>query len=232
MKPAKKGETIRALARYQLGQWSQNLALLALIEAGSFLFTWVLMAVLYAVTGDVEALTVGVPGMLAMIVVMFMGLAITASGGRVQLQLGVQMGMTRRGMLVSSILGGLCTQLVTVLLAVGLELVWRLTVKGLCGLPTESILNYIPAWGWAALVYLPVCAGMTAGIVTLRFGRRGFWVMYALFMLACLGPSLFGFDLPEPALDGILTAAPLALPAAGLVLLAADWAMLRRANVG
>lgn len=232
MKPAKTGETVRALARYQLGQWGENLALLALVETGVFLFTWVLMAVLYAVTDDPEALAVGVPGMMAMIVVMFMGLAITAGSGRVQLQLGVQMGMTRRGMLVSGLLGALCTQLVTVLLAAGLELAWRLTVEGLCGLPVESILAYIPAWGWAALVYLPVCAGMAAGIVTLRFGRRGFWALYALFMLACLGPSFFGFDLPDVVLEGLLTAAPLALPSAGLVLLAADWVMLRRANVG
>ena len=61
-----------------------------------------------------------------------------------------------------------------------------------------DILYAIPWWGWPLAVLACTAVGLLAGAWVLRFGRKGFWVLWALWMAACLWPSLMPDDFNIP----------------------------------
>ncbi len=110
-------------------------------------------------------------------------------------KLGVQMGQTRRAMIVRT---GLVA-LVEHLYLVGIALLFSGCITLFYSrffAPSESLLAFVPWWGWVLMVTLPVAGGSFAGAVPLRFGRKGFWVLYVIFMavlfLPQLAPNLLG----------------------------------------
>lgn len=110
-------------------------------------------------------------------------------------KLGVQMGQTRRAMLARTGLLALVEHLY--LLGTALLFSGAITLfYSRFFAPSENLLAFIPWWGWVFMVTLPVAGGSFVGVVPLRFGRKGFWVLYAIFMtvlfLPQLAPNLLG----------------------------------------
>ncbi len=105
-------------------------------------------------------------------------------------KLGVQMGQTRRAMLLRVGLLALAEQAVLLACSAGLSSVITLGYSRFFT-QTESMLALIPWWGWVLMLTLPLAIGTFGGAVVLRFGRKGFWVLYAVFMSALLLPQLF-----------------------------------------
>lgn len=118
------------------------------------------------------------------------GLLVSGTLFTVYYKLGIQMGQTRRNMLLRLSLLSLAEQLALVAFSTGLSGVITLVYRRFFS-ETEWILAFVPWWGWVLMLTLPLAVGTFGGAVILRFGRKGFWVLYALFMAVMLLPQLF-----------------------------------------
>ena len=222
MRMKKTGNTAAVLARYGLLQLRDVWQYL-LIEAGAALAAGLFIGVIALVEQDSAELIFAMPGVLALVAAAFLNVLPAGCGFSIYFKLGVHMGMTRRSMLAGMLGTGLAMSAVMVAGAAALN---GLAVLAGRGMGTLNVLGYLPAWAWAALVYLPVAVGLLGGSVLLRFGRKGFWALYIVFMAVCIGPSLLNLSVPDAVLDLVLAALPWLLPAAGAVLALAGAALL------
>lgn len=80
-------------------------------------------------------------------------------------------------------------------------------------------LGFVPWWGWLAALVAPLALGLPAGGVISRFGAKGGWALYFVFMASVLGfdhyESLFDRFDPTVLLGGAAVLAVL-LPALGV----------------
>jgi len=158
--------------------------------------------------------------------------------------LQVSMGCTRKRFFVSYYL----TNAVKNLLITLLLLLLCMVETGLCEWiypEIDSALNLLP---WILKLGVPAVLAVSAvgnlcGAILLRFGRKGFWVLWFLWMFAFVGvPRIMGA--PDGTLFGKLAAwisrMAQAVPAGGWILagaagillcLAVSWGMLRRQQV-
>lgn len=187
---------------------------------------------------DTEPLTIGVPGVIAVAIAVLCGFIQGIGRILLEYRVGVQMSIPRRRMFAASL--ALCL----VSAAEGLATAWLLNRLWIAvttpllatAAPMQDLLGYIPAMGWVALLLAPSSFGMLAGAIILRFGRRGGWLMYFLFLGCCYLPAagsdwLTAHPAVEHWLEGIV---PLLLPAAAglsVAFMAASWLLLRRQSV-
>ena len=222
MRMKKTGNTAAVLARYGLLQLRDVWQYL-LIEAGAALAAGLLIGVIALAEQDGDGLVFAMPGVLALVAAAFLNVLQAGCGFSIYFKLGVHMGMTRRALLAGMLATGLS---MSVVMVAGAAAINGLAVL-LGGGAAMDLVGGLPAWAWAAMVYLPVALGLMGGGVLLRFGRRGFWALYILFMAVCIVPNLLvDLHLPDAAADMALTALPWALPAAGAVMALAGAALL------
>jgi len=228
MKETKKDSLLRFLAN---SFWLQrdDFWILALVEAGVWAAAACLMAAIIRFSGDPTAKEFSLPGLMGFIMALVISVLQTSGRFVTEFNIGVRMSQTRRRMLLSGLVLSTASLLEVLALAVLLNGVWQALVP-----QADDLLAHIPAWGWAAAVYAPLCLGLFCGAVLLRFGQRGFWWMYAVFMVLCLGPQMVSssayaaLPLTTELLLGIL---PYALPLLSAVPAAAGIALLRRAPI-
>lgn len=51
-------------------------------------------------------------------------------------------------------------------------------------------LIFLPLWGWFAIAVGAVAAGTLCGTILQRFGKKGMWVLWALWMAVCFAPQI------------------------------------------
>ncbi len=120
----------------------------------------------------------------------FTGLLTAGSLFVVYYLLGVQMGQTRRAMLLRISLLAVTEQACLLACSAGFSALVTFGYRLLFS-ETEAAITLIPWWGWVLMLTLPLAVGAFGGAVVLRFGRKGFWVLYAIFMSVLLLPQLF-----------------------------------------
>lgn len=151
---------------------------------------------------DQEIFSVGVPGIAAMGYAVVMGLMVTVGRVTLEFKIGVQMSVPRRRMLAATAALSAATSLETLALAWALNRLWGILFGRFMAEPVD-VLGMMPLWGWLTALVLPVTTGLLGGAIILRFGARGGWTLYALFMAACWLPGLVG-DRFKHDLDRIL----------------------------
>ncbi len=124
------------------------------------------------------------------IVAVGLGCLISATLFTVYYKLGLQMGQTRRNMLLRLSILSLVMHVVTVGFAAALSCLLAVFYSHFFA-PTDVLLALVPWWGWVLMLTLPLAIGMLGGAILMRFGRKGFWVMYGIFMSLLLLPQLF-----------------------------------------
>ncbi len=165
---------------------------LALIPlAGSVLIALVLGCVFFFADDPSAPEIVGVIFSVAPVVIAaFTGVLTAGTLYGIYYKLGVQMGQTRRIMILRVGLLALVEHAVVLAFATGLSSLVNLGYSRFFT-ETDSLIAMIPWWGWVLMITLPIAVGTFGSAVILRFGRRGFWVLYAIFMSALLGPQFF-----------------------------------------
>lgn len=165
---------------------------LALVPLGAAVFLGAILAGAMLWAEDTSAPEVVGVVMSTGIVVVGVGCGLLISGTlfTVYYKLGIQMGQTRRNMLLRLSLLSLAEQLGLLAFSVGLSGVITLVYRRFFS-ETEWIFGFVPWWGWVLMLTLPLAVGTFGGAVILRFGRKGFWVLYGMFMAVMLLPQLF-----------------------------------------
>lgn len=196
------------------------------------------MAVAAAASGDPALLQLGVPGVVGLVAAELVALVTAMSRIWLEFKVGVQMSAPRRRMLAASAALSFATTLCMLATAWLLDRLWLAWAGGRFGADAEDLLQGIPLWGWLALLVLPTLSGMVGGAVILRFGRRGGWTLYALFMVVCLAPNVLNerfpgwAKTPDCLLDRLLEAAPWLLAGLAAAEAVALLALLRRVSIG
>lgn len=166
--------------------------------------------------------------------------------GAAHFDMQLRMGRTRRdaylSLFASQLVLGVCAALFSYALSWLSEAVGALTIGAQRGENAGLIVltKYAPVC--AAALVCGVAAGLLTGGLTQRFGRRAFWVIYAVLVLIpmLLTEHLIRLFLPDTGALGFVTralmplgaAAPALLLAAGGILCAViGWLVLRRASV-
>lgn len=182
---------------------------------------------------DQEIFSVGVPGIAAMGYTVVMGLLVTVGRVTLEFKTGVQMSVPRRRMLAATAALSAATALETLALAWVLNRLWLILFGRFMAEPVD-VLGMMPLWGWLAALVLPVTTGLLSGAIVLRFGAKGGWTLYALFMAACWLPGLvgdrFAHDL-DRILPWLLPLLPWLAAAAAAAELIAAVLLLRRIPV-
>lgn len=72
----------------------------------------------------------------------------------------------------------------------------------------------LPLWGWFSIALGPAAAGVLCGTILHRFGKKGMWVLWAIWMSVCFVPQIVGDYLnylPDLTLVGGVSGAALVL---------------------
>lgn len=158
--------------------------------------------------------------------------------------LQVSMGCTRKRFYVSYYLANVIKDLLIVLLL----LLLCATETQLCGWIYPGTAGKLDLFPWLLKLGVPAAlavpaVGSLCGAILLRFGRKGYWVLWFLWMFAFLGvPRIM--DAPDGTLFGELagwiTRVAQAVPAGGWILagavgillcIAVSWGMLKKQQV-
>lgn len=113
-----------------------------------------------------------------------------AVGFRQYFNLEISMCCTRNNFFLSYLIVNLLNDLLGVLLVLALgkaeEMLYALIHPQMIMDKEIDFLYYIGKYGVPAAIILSV-VGIFCGIMLLRFGQKAFWVLWAIWMLACLG---------------------------------------------
>lgn len=225
-------ETKTGIGRFVAGSFrlqGRDFWILALVVAGVWAAMQTLFGILWFFSKDPETLSLGIPGLVAFIAACLLGILTAAGRFSVEFAVGIHMSRTRREMLLSGVLLSLATNAVMLATAAALNGIWGLAFGRMDG--AKDVLAMLPAWGWAAALYVPAAAGMTSGGIVMRFGRRGFWFLYAVFMVCMLGPGIVDYDMPAAGGAMLLTVLPYVLPCCTVFMAALGTVLLRNVSV-
>lgn len=70
----------------------------------------------------------------------------------------------------------------------------------------------MPLWGWFVIPLAAMAMGVLCGTILHRFGKKGMWALWVLWMSVCLVPQVFNSyldRLPDLTLPGIASGAAL-----------------------
>ena len=198
----------------------EGLDLLTLLGwwAGGFVLTELLGQVIFLLIRDPEDTYFQIAPLILLILAVFLLVFLVAGRFSQSFSLGIQMGVTRRRMLLAIWLISLL-EMAEILLLCALSF-WldRLIFTSLYGpiMPWDDVFFLIPWWGWLLMAAAPLILGFISGALLARYGIRGFWVLWGI----CVGGALLFQLVEEPILFllnnfalplGILGAAALAV---------------------
>ena len=188
-------------------------------QLGAVTVFWLLfetvVAVVLAVTG--EKTTVIVSGMVCLILLAFVSAFTGYQRASRVLTLGVALGGARRDLTLRCVAWQVGGTLISALLIFVLDgmshLIYRLAYAPR-GVQLElDGLALLPVWGWGMILLAPVLLGLCTAATVNRFGTKGYWVVWMLWMLLCFSPSQLTrlYETSPTALWGILAAGGTAL---------------------
>lgn len=188
-----------------------DFAVCAGVLTGFFLVAHIVTAVVLALFSDGTSLMIA--GMILPIISAFLILIYSVSYSGFQFSHLVRFGCTRRRALALTLGCEIATALLCMALSAlftGLE---RLVAPALWQAITGSDGVYygidgwvslddaspnalfvevfsLPVWGWFAIAIGTVAAGTLCGSILQRFGKKGMWVLWALWMAVCFVPQI------------------------------------------
>lgn len=197
-----------------------DLALCLGVVGGLFLLIHGVTAAVLLVTGENSSILIS--GTVLPIAAGFMALIVAVAAMGVSFEQAVRFGQTRRRALGlelgRSLFMGVCSMalaaLLTALEQIAAPALW-LKLTGLQALSLDGPLS-VPApdlgapvdpawattlyvgdfvldwWWWPAILALALACGTIIGAVMQRFGAKGGWIIWGIWMVACFGPQLLG----------------------------------------
>lgn len=159
----------------------------------------------------------------------------------------VAMGCTRKHYFCSFYIASFVGNLISYVLILGVNVLENAMNKTLYPTWASEIdtLPYILKWGIPALVLVTIIGGL-CGTLMMRFGKIAFWIMWAIWMIGCIGGPQIS-DAVEEAPDSVYGRIGLAIGAglslvpvnawicvgvlAGVLSLAGAWFIIRKQQV-
>lgn len=197
---------------------------LGLIEAAVFLLVAVITAIADGLA-QTKTTLLGWPGLAGVMMAVLLLFVEAISQFGLQYTLAVRLGRTRRTAILCSALNSAVFGLLALLLAALLDQLWAM----LYGARADSLLDEIPLWAYAAMLYLPITVSLLEQAMALLFSPRVMAVFLLAFVAFCQLPQLLTEN--EPWVPGILASLPIVMPAVGLVMAVIGTAILYRGTL-
>ena len=163
------------------------------VQIGLWLLVAAVMAVLEVIFGA-EGKILGIPGVTAFAGSILASFCVGVSLTGLYFALTVNFGIPRRrivaGIWTLGILYGLALMLSNWLL----EALWELTFAA--GHPVVNLVAFIPWWGWAAAILLPIALTVFGSGMVRQFGPKGAVILYFAFIAICILPSQLNETFP------------------------------------
>ena len=177
---------MKTFMRY-LAMGKNDLLIELAFPAGMWLFVEIVVNTILFFDGTEVALGIG--GVVAFGTMLLMELFTVGARFMVNLNLGVSMGRTRRFML-GTVLGESALHLIPCMgLCALLGWAGQGISMALGAQSYENILFMMPWWGWVVGFFGVMLIGFCGGMLLQVFGRKGFWVLWAVSMLAFVVPA-------------------------------------------
>lgn len=189
-----------------------DFALCAGVLAGFFLVAHIVTAVVLAFFSDGTSLMIS--GMILPIVSAFLILIYSLSYFGFQFSHLVRFGSTRRRSLALTFGVAATVALFCMLLSALLTVVEGLLVSIRRDIPPNTEIFSLPLWAWFAIPLAAIAMGALCGTILHRFGKKGMWALWAIWMSVCFIPQIFNSyldHLPDLTLPGIASGAALFL---------------------
>lgn len=189
-----------------------DFALCAGVLAGFFLVAHIVTAVVLAFFSDGTSLMIS--GMILPIVSAFLILIYSLSYSGFQFSHLVRLGCTRRRSLALTLGAAAAVALFCMLLSALFTGVEGLLVSIRRDVPPNTEIFSLPLWAWFAIPLAAMAMGALCGTILHRFGKKGMWALWVLWMSVCLVPQVFNSyldRLPDLTLPGIASGAALVL---------------------
>lgn len=189
-----------------------DFALCAGVLAGFFLVAHIVTAVVLAFFSDGTSLMIS--GMILPIVSAFLILIYSLSYSGFQFSHLVRLGCTRRRSLALTLGAAAAVALFCMLLSALFTGVEGLLVSIRRDVPPNTEIFSLPLWAWFAIPLAAMAMGALCGTILHRFGKKGMWALWVLWMSVCLVPQVFNSyldRLPDLTLPGIASGAALFL---------------------
>lgn len=185
-----------------------DFALCAGVLAGFFLVAHIVTAVV------LDGTSLMISGMILPIVSAFLILIYSLSYFGFQFSHLVRFGSTRRRSLALTFGVAATVALFCMLLSALFTGVEGLLVSIRRDVPPNTEIFSLPLWAWFAIPLAAMAMGALCGTILHRFGKKGMWALWVLWMSVCLVPQVFNSyldRLPDLTLLGIGSGAALVL---------------------
>lgn len=189
-----------------------DFALCAGVLAGFFLVAHIVTAVVLAFFSDGTSLMIS--GMILPIVSAFLILIYSLSYFGFQFSHLVRFGSTRRRSLALTFGVAATVALFCMLLSALFTGVEGLLVSIRRDVPPNTEIFSLPLWAWFAIPLAAMAMGALCGTILHRFGKKGMWALWVLWMSVCFVPQILDSyldRLPDLTLLGIGSGAALVL---------------------
>lgn len=155
-----------------------------------------------------------ISGLILPIVSVFLILIFSLSYFGFQFSHLVRFGSTRRRSLALTFGLAATVALFCMLLSALLTGVEGLLVSIRRDVPPNTEIFSLPLWAWFAIPLAAIAMGALCGTILHRFGKKGMWALWAIWMSVCFIPQIFNSyldHLPDLTLPGIASGAALFL---------------------
>ena len=166
-------------------QWRDWLLMLA-FETGAFLFGFILFSVIMRFSDESTYFAMGT--ILGAATALIYSMIQSLNAMHMYFNLEISMGVTRKQFYISYLLTCLCANIISMIWIVGLNALENALLRTIYAGLTEEInfLPYLIRWAVPVSAILAVFGGF-CGALLLRFGRKAFWILWALWMFGCIG---------------------------------------------
>ena len=175
------------LSRFLAGSLRlEGLDLLTLLGwwAGGFLVTELIGQVIMYFAQSSEKAYFQIGPLVLLFLAVFLLIFLVAGRFSQSFSLGIQMGVTRRRMLLAIWLSSILETAAILLLCALSFWLDRLIFTPIYGpiMPWDDVFFLLPWWGWLLMAAVPLILGFISGALLSRYGIKGFCVLWGIFV--------------------------------------------------
>lgn len=175
-----------AVIKKQFKTQYRDWLLMLAFEVGAFLIGMIMFSVIMRLSDESTYFAMGT--ILGAAIILIYSVIQILNGMYIYFNVEISMGVTRKQFFISYLITSFCASMIGMILLIGLNALENTLLRTIYADLTEEInfLPYLIRWAVPTAALIAVVGGF-CGALLIRFGRKAFWIMWALWMFGCLG---------------------------------------------